>query len=114
MKIRTILKELVVLLLVMGIITSTVSLASPVKQQTPQPNDIGYTIVRGIITKPSLERGGRYISFRCIFVHYTTHGIGEKMTGFLHLFQRLLLKNNFAGFVGDHFIIARFPGVLHF
>jgi hypothetical protein len=114
MKIRTILKEMIVLLFVMGLITSTMSLATPVKETTPQPSDIGFTIVRGIITKPSLEHGGHYISFRCIFVKYTAHGIGEKLTGTLHLFQRLVLKNNFAGYVGDHFIIARFPGELHF
>ncbi len=82
--------------------------------QNPQASPIGTTFVRGIITRPKLENGGHYVSFRCLWVHYNTWGIGEHQSGFLHLFQRIVLKNNFQGYVGDHIIMAHFPGELTF
>jgi hypothetical protein len=88
--------------------------ATTTQTTDPQANAIGTTTIRGIITKPQLENGGHYVSFRCIWVHYNTHGIGQSQSGFLHLFQKLILKNNFQGFVGDHIIIAHFPGLLEF
>lgn len=78
----------------------------------PQTTDLGYTFIRGIITKPQLTNGGHYISFRCIYVHYMTKGIGSKESGVLHMFQKITIDNNFAGYIGDHFIFARFNGKL--
>jgi len=88
--------------------------ATTEQPKSPQTSDVGSTIIRGIITKPKLENGGHYVSFRCIWVHYSTRGIGQTQSGFLHLFQKLVLKNNFQGYVGDHMIIAHFPGLLQF
>jgi hypothetical protein len=80
----------------------------------PQTSAMGSTTIRGLITKPQLENGGHYVSFRCIWVHYSTRGIGQTQSGFLHMFQKLVLKNNFQGYLGDHMIMAHFPGLLEF
>ncbi|MBN1280484.1 MAG: hypothetical protein JXA00_02430 [Candidatus Thermoplasmatota archaeon] len=93
-----------------------VAAGAAVEEKEPETTDIGVTYIRGIITKPQLVNGGHDITFRCIWVHYNTRGIGEKQSGFLHLFQKLTLKNDFIGVVGlgpmKHFIFARFPGQL--
>ena len=88
--------------------------AGATTEQSKDPSKIGTTFIRGIITRPKLENGGHYVSFHAIWVHYNTWGIGEHQSGFLHLFQRIVLKNNFQGYVGDHIIMAHFPGELTF
>jgi hypothetical protein len=88
--------------------------ATTEQQNDPQASQIGSTFIRGIITKPDLVNGGHYVAFRCIWVHYSTRGIGQQQSGCLHLFQKIVLKNNFQGFVGNHFIMAHFPGLLTF
>lgn len=80
----------------------------------PQTTDIGYTFVRGFITKPQLADGGHSISFRCIYVHYMYRGFGEKQFGILHMFQKIVVDNQFAGYIGNHYIFARFDGQLDF
>jgi hypothetical protein len=80
--------------------------------QTPQQNKLGWTFVQGIITQPVYENGGALMSFRCIFVHYSTKGIGAHESGILHMMQRLIVPGDFHGIIGNHFIIARFPGTL--
>jgi hypothetical protein len=97
------------------LVTALIPAAAGTMEKTnPQTSDIGYTHVMGIITKPKLVDGGKDIQFRCIFVHYTTRGIGETMSGNLHLLQKLVFKNHFTGTIYNHFIFARFPGELHF
>jgi hypothetical protein len=78
----------------------------------PQTADIGYTIIRGFITKPQLENGGHFISFRCIYVHYMEKGIGAKEHGSLHMLQKLIVENKFTGYIGNHFIIAKIHGTI--
>ena len=75
-----------------------------------QPADIGFTIIRGFITKPQLTNGGHFITFRCISVHYMVRGFGQKEMGTLHMLQKITVCNNFAGYIGNHFILARFNG----
>ena len=90
-----------------------VAAGAPTKQtKDPQTSDIGVTYLRGIITKPDLTNGGKYITFRCIWVHYSTRGIGEQQSGFLHMFQKLTVKTDFMGMVGNHYVLARFQGKL--
>jgi hypothetical protein len=84
------------------------------KPKDPQAADIGYTHIMGLITKPKLVNNGHSLEFRCIWVHYMTHGIGEKMTGNLHMMQKLILPNDFTGYIRSHMIMARFSGELHF
>jgi hypothetical protein len=86
--------------------------ATTKQTQDPETSDIGVTYLRGIITKPQLVNGGNYISFRCIWVHYNTRGIGESQSGFLHLFQKLVVDIDKIGYIGNHFVLARFQGQL--
>ena len=88
--------------------------AGAIDNQTndPQTSDMGFTFIRGIITKPKLVDGGHSIEFRCIWVHYTTHGVGERQTGTLHMLQKLTLDNKFTGLIRSHMIFARFNGEL--
>jgi len=97
------------------LVTAMIPAAAGMTIQTnPEPSDIGWTHVMGIITHPRLIDGGKNIQFRCIFVHYMTRGIGETLSGNLHLLQKLVFKNHFTGMIYNHFIFAKFPGELHF
>jgi hypothetical protein len=83
-------------------------------QQKPEgkPTAIGWTFIRGIITRPSLVNGGNNVVFHAIFVHYKTHGIGVTQSGFLHLFQTIKLPCDFIGILRNHYVLARFDGKL--
>ena len=81
----------------------------------PEPDsstDIGWTFVRGIITKPRLINMGNEITFRAISVHYRTHGIGGDEKGTLHALQKITLTNKFTGIMNDHFVFAKFDGTM--
>jgi hypothetical protein len=80
--------------------------------KTPQQSKIGMTFVSGIITQPIKENNGALMSFRCILVHYNTIGVAQAQTGFLWGWQRLTVPGDFHGTIGNHFIAARFPGLL--
>jgi hypothetical protein len=80
--------------------------------KNPEQSKLGWTFVQGIITQPVFENGGALMSFRCIFVHYSTKGIGQHQSGVLHMGQRLIVPGDFHGIIGNNFIIARFPGTL--
>lgn len=96
---------------------ATIPMVTAVETETTTPpeeetTDIGATFIRGLITRPRLVNGGRHIEFRAIYVHYRTRSIGESQTGTLKLLQKLTLNNDFTGFVGNHYIFARFDGKL--
>jgi hypothetical protein len=96
---------------------ATIPMVAAVNTKTTIPpgegtTDMGSTFIRGFITKPKLINGGHYISFRAIFVHYNTHSIGETQSGTLKMLQKLTLDNDFTGFVGSHYIFAKFDGKL--
>jgi hypothetical protein len=111
-------KKILAIFMCMLMITLIPVAAGAAEKQTkdPQPADIGVTHIRGIITEPSFTYGMKYITFRCVWVHYTTRGLGEHSSGTLHLLQKLTLKNDFQGvFFGKHmfkFIMGSFPGEL--
>ncbi|MEM0467191.1 MAG: hypothetical protein QXL17_04765 [Candidatus Thermoplasmatota archaeon] len=96
---------------------ATIPMVAAVEIKTTTPpeegtTDIGSTFIRGIITRPRLVNGGHHIQFRAIYVHYRTRSIGETQYGTLRLFQKLVLNNDFIGFVGKHYVFARFDGKL--
>lgn len=80
----------------------------------PQTTDFGYTIIWGFITKPQLTNRGHSITFRCIYIHYISKGFGKKESGLLHMFQKIVVDNQFAGYIGNNYILARFDGQLDF
>jgi len=77
-----------------------------------KPSDIGWTWIRGIITRPSLVNAGNYVEFHAIFVHYKTHWVGVTQSGFLHLLQSIKLPNDFVGIMTNHYVFAKFDGRL--
>jgi hypothetical protein len=75
-------------------------------------SDMGQTYVLGIITQPKPEMNGAMQSFRCIFVNWRTVGFTQAQTGFLWGWQRLYVSSDFHGVISNHFIFARFAGLL--
>jgi hypothetical protein len=80
----------------------------------PEPNtgDVGWTFLRGIITKPQLKNGGNDVTFRAICVHYRTHWMGTTQWGVLHGFQKITLPNEYLGVMRNHYVFAKFDGRL--
>jgi len=100
---------LCMLMLAMIPLAAGIDIAPDAEEETLQ---LGSTFMFGIITKPSLRNGGHSIVFRAVWLKYRTRGIGEIQSGTLRLFQKLTLPNDFMGFVGNHFVMARFSGAL--
>ena len=99
-------------IMMLATIPLAAGIAANSEPEDPEPTAIGRTFIRGIITKPSLTNGGSDITFRCMYVHYRTRGIGESQTGVLRLFQKITLENDFIGHVGNHWVFAIFDGQL--
>ncbi len=75
-------------------------------EEKPAANE--WTYLQGIITRPSYVNGNQYVTFRAIFVHYTTHWYGNTRTGFLHHSDTILLPRFHLGYLGRHLVIAKF------
>jgi hypothetical protein len=108
-------KKMVILVVCMLFFTAlplTIGMTIGPKPTDDTSTDIGSTFVRGIITKPRLINLGNDITFRAIFVHYRTHGLGENQKGVLRGFQKITLANNFNGIMNDHFVFAKFDGTM--
>ncbi len=104
-------------LLMCMLMLATIPMVAAVDIKANQPSEgeptaIGSTFIRGFITRPRLVNGGKDIQFRAIYVHYRTRSIGEIQTGTLKLLQKLVLENDFIGFVGKHYVFAIFDGSL--
>jgi hypothetical protein len=78
----------------------------------PKTGDVGWTFLRGIITKPQLKNGGNDVTFRALFVHYRTHWMGTTQWGVLHGFQKITLPNDYLGVMRNHYVFAKFDGRL--
>lgn len=79
-----------------------------------QTTDIGSTMLWGIITHPRYINSGHELTFRAIFLHYRSHWMGTYQTGTLHMLQKVIVQNDFKGFVRNHLVCARFDGVIEF
>jgi len=79
-------------------------------EQETKPADLGWTFVRGVITKPVLTNGGNDVTFRAIFVHYHTYIFGLPQKGVLRGFQKITLPNDYIGILNNHYVFARFDG----
>jgi hypothetical protein len=96
-------------MLLLLLVPITTGMSSNQKPET-KPIDLGWTFVRGIITKPNLFNGGNDVSFRAIYVHYKTHGFGINQKGMLRGFQQITLPNDYIGIMNNHFVFAKFNG----
>jgi len=106
-------KKLIAILTCM-LMTSLIPIAAGAMNHSndSQTTDIGGTTMTGIIILRHFANGGHAVEFRAILVHYTTHNIGQRKTGNLHLLQKIVLPNDFIGWVGPHFVMAHFDGYL--
>jgi hypothetical protein len=77
-------------------------------EEKPLAND--WTYLWGTITRPRHVNinGGDYVTFNAIFVHYRTHWFGNIRSGFFHHFETILLPELHFGFLGRHFVFAKF------
>jgi hypothetical protein len=98
-----------VIMLLVLLIPITTGMSTNQKPET-KPVDLGWTFVRGIITKPSLFNGGNDVSFRAIYVHYKTHAFGVTQKGVMHAFQLIILPNEYLGIMNNHYVFAKFNG----
>ena len=82
--------------------------------QDPQPTKIGWTTLQGFIFGLKEINGGALLEFRCIFVHYTSQGLGQRTTGFRFGGQIMTISGSFRGALMPHIIMGWCPGVLEF
>ncbi|MBN1280535.1 MAG: hypothetical protein JXA00_02690 [Candidatus Thermoplasmatota archaeon] len=100
-------------ILALLLIPTSLAVALP-QEQEEQPTDLGWTFLRGFITKPSLTNAGQDVQFRAILVHYRTHIFGVSQRGVLRGFQKIVLPNDYTGILGNHYVFARFDGRMTF
>lgn len=104
-------KKKIIGLLVCMLVLMTIPLAAGI-EITPEPEEepvqLGSTVLRGIITKPRLTVGGHYITFRALRLHYRVRSLGETKSGLLRGFQKITVSTDFMGFLGNHYVLARF------
>lgn len=83
--------------------------------QDSQPSKIGWTTIQGfLLTRPREANGGSLIWFRCLFVHYTAQGLGQRATGFRYGGQMMVIPSSFRGVLMPHIIMGWCVGVLEF
>jgi hypothetical protein len=85
--------------------------------QKPEENLLfgEWTFLQGSITKPRRVQinGGTWLEFNCFFVHYKTHWYGNIRSGFFHHFEKITLPFFHVGWLGFHFVFARFNVALY-
>lgn len=89
--------------------------AGATTNQNPQPSKIGWTTFQGItLTQPKSVNGGALITFKCLFVHYVSQGLGQRVTGFRYGGQEMIIPGTFHGLMSNHIIAGWSPGALEF
>jgi hypothetical protein len=96
-------------MLVMALIPAAAGISD---KQTPQSSNVGRTWIWGIICR--YREANVHFSFRCIFVRFTTIGIGEHYSGGLHFLQLVNLKAGFfTGYHSAFVIVGNYRGELN-
>jgi len=69
-----------------------------------------WTILIGIISRPHRDtvNGIKIVEFNAFLVHYRMHWYGNIRAGWFHHFDRILLPQLHYGYLGFHFICAKF------
>ncbi|HWR27101.1 MAG TPA: hypothetical protein VN377_01555 [Candidatus Thermoplasmatota archaeon] len=69
-----------------------------------------WTFLQGIVTRHRHVHinGGEYVEFNAIFLHYRTHWFGNIRSGFFHHFEKIVLTAFHYGYLGSHFVLAKF------
>lgn len=103
---------IIVVMLFFSALPLTIGTEVKSEQKEDSTTDIGWTFLRGIITKPRLTNLGNEITFRAIRIHYRTRGIGGDAQGVLRGLQKITLPNDFNGILNNHYVFAKFDGRL--
>ena len=69
-----------------------------------------WTILIGVITRPrAIEfNGGKGWEFNCFLVRYTTHFYGNIRSGFFYGLHQIYMPDFHYGWLGFHFVAAKF------
>ena len=69
-----------------------------------------WTLLQGLVTRHRHVHinGYEYVEFNAIFLHYRTHWFGNIRSGFFHHFERIVLPSFHYGYLGSHFVLAKF------
>jgi len=77
-------------------------------EETPLLRD--WTILIGLITRHRqvYVNGFHYVEFHALILHYRTHWFGNIRSGFFHHFEKIILPSFHYGYLGGHFVAAKF------
>jgi len=104
-------KKLTAILMCMLLIGLIPVAAGATTQKTNSAAIGGTTLVGFVILKRDIM-GSKYFTFRCIWVHYITHNLAQRKVGVLHGLQKIELRNDYFGWVGNYFVAAHFDDYL--
>jgi hypothetical protein len=82
-----------------------------ITQNSEEETGIGeWTILIGVITRPrAIEfNGGDGWEFNAFLVRYTTHFYGNIRSGFFHSLHQIYMPDFHYGWLGLHFVAAKF------
>lgn len=89
--------------------------ATATVNKDPEPTDIGWTTLQGIVFGIKELNGGAIIEFRCLFVHYVGQGLLQRTTGIRYGGQMMVIPGaGFKGLLLPGIILGYVPGVLEF
>ena len=104
-------KKLTAILMCMLMI-GLIPVAAGATNHTPTSTAIGGTTLVGFVVMKRDIMGSKYFTFRCIWVHYISHDLAQRKIGVLHGFQKIELRNDYVGWVGNFFVFAHFDDYL--
>jgi len=96
------------------LVMTMIPVAAGATVNEPEPSDIGWTTIQGIIFGVHEVNGGALIEFRCLFVHYIAQGLGQRVGGVRFGGQMMVVPGNFRGALMPHFIAGWCMGALEF
>ena len=108
-------KKILGIFICMLVMTMIPVAAGATTNDNPETGKIGWTTIQGItLTQPKQINGGALISFKCLFVHYASQGIGQRVTGIRYGGQEMVIPANFNGILMNHMIMGWCIGALEF
>ena len=97
------------------LVMTMIPVAAGATTNNTETGKIGWTTLQGFtLTQPKQVNGGALISFRCLFVHYASQGLGQRTTGIRYGGQEMVIPANFNGILMNHVILGWCIGALEF
>jgi hypothetical protein len=108
-------KKILGIFICMLVMTMIPVAAGATTNNNSETGKIGWTTIQGFtLTQPKQINGGALISFKCLFVHYASQGIGQRVTGIRYGGQEMVIPANFNGLLMNHMIMGWCIGALEF